>query len=115
MAAGKDVVGKSDGAAHILCISRERYAPDAIDSIFQDLALFALLRRTDRTMGAFLMESDMARQKAVARIVLGSGFPDGCVPALCMQNASLPKNEKTLASASVRSTLAFPELPAQTR
>ena len=32
-----------------------------------------------------------------------------------MQNAALPKNEKTLAQASFRNTLAFPEVPARMR
>ena len=34
MTAGKDVVGISDGAEQILEISGDRFAPDAIDSVF---------------------------------------------------------------------------------
>ena len=35
--AGKDLIGNMDGAGQVLEISRERLAPDAIDSISQDV------------------------------------------------------------------------------
>ena len=35
---GRDVIGNLDGAEQILKIPRERFAPDAIDSVFQDIA-----------------------------------------------------------------------------
>ena len=37
MSVGTDAVGNVDGAPRILRISRERFAPDAIDSILQDV------------------------------------------------------------------------------
>ena len=46
---------------------------------------------------------------------IGRGFPNEVVSALRMQNAALTKNEKTLALASLRNTLAFPEVSAQMR
>ena len=61
------------------------------------------------------MEIDMLRQKAEARMLMGGGFPNGFVSAPCMQNAALTKNEKTVALASIREILAFPEVSAQMR
>ena len=40
---GKDVIGDAGGVAHIPRILRERFAPDAIDCIFQDAAKFMSL------------------------------------------------------------------------
>ena len=65
---GKDVIGNSDGAAHILRNLRERFAPVAIDSIFQETARFMYFKRTAQTMDTYSIEFDMLRQKAEARI-----------------------------------------------
>ena len=52
------------------------------------------------------MEFDMLRQKAEARMLVGSGSSDEFVSVMCMQNADPPKNEHTLELASLRNTLA---------
>ena len=57
----------------------------------------------------------MLRQKAEARMLTGSGLPDEFAPVLRMQNAALAEDEKTLALASLRNTLAFPGVSAQMR
>ena len=67
-------------------------APDAIESMY--------FRRTDQNPDAYLMEFDMLLQKAEARMIMGSGFPDEFVSVLCVRNAALTKNEKRLALAS---------------
>ena len=67
MRAGKDVTGNFDGAEQISEISRERFAPDAIDNVPQDVAKFMFIKRSAQNMGAFLMEFDMMRQNAKAR------------------------------------------------
>ena len=73
------------------------FAPDAIDSIFEDTARFSFFKGTDQTSGAhFWAEFDMLRQSAEARMLLGSGFPDEFVSALCVQNAALSNDEKTV-------------------
>ena len=59
--AGRDVIGNSDGAEQILKIPRERFAPDAIDSISQDMAKFMDFKRTGQTLGAYVMELEMLR------------------------------------------------------
>ena len=43
---GKDSVGNADGVALILRISRGRFAPEAIDSIFQDMVKISHFKRT---------------------------------------------------------------------
>ena len=62
MSARRDAIGNADGAAHILRILRERFAPDAFESIFQDEAKSMYLKRTDQSMGASPMEFDMLRR-----------------------------------------------------
>ena len=61
------------------------------------------------------MEFETLRQKAEARVAMGSGFPGEFVSVLCMQNAALSKNGKTLALASLGNTLAFPQVSVQMR
>ena len=45
--AGTYAVEEIDGVEQILEIPRERFAPDAIDSIFQDMVKFMYFKRTD--------------------------------------------------------------------
>ena len=85
--AGKDVVGNLDRAEQILKISRERFAPDAIDSIFRDVVKFMYFKRLGQTMDTYLLDFDMLRRKAESRMLIGAGFPDEFVSVLCMQNA----------------------------
>ena len=117
---GEDVVGNIDGAEQISNILRNRFAPAIIDCIFQDITKFFSLRRTTQDMDPYLleeasesrsdilrqkaeasegrrlkdMEFDILRQKAEARVSIGTGFPGEFASALCMQNASLSKNER---------------------
>ena len=46
---------------------------------------------------------------------MGAGFPDEFASVLCMQNASLSKNERQLVMASVGSSLSFVHVAAQMR
>ena len=70
MAVGKDVMGYMDGAAQISRISRERFTPDAIGSIFQDMAKFTNCKRTGQNKDAYLMGFDTLRRKAEARMLM---------------------------------------------
>ena len=63
LAAGKDVVSNIDGVAQISRILRERPAPDAIDSIFQDIMKFSRFKRPGQNMDTFPVEFDMSRQE----------------------------------------------------
>ena len=75
---GKDVVGKIDGAEQILRISRERFAPVAIDRIFQDMAKSIYFKRTGQDTDKYLAEFGMLREKDAARILAGGSCPDEC-------------------------------------
>ena len=112
---GKDVVGNNDGVEQILNISRNRFAPGKADCTFQDIAKFLYSQRTTQDMDTLLLEFDISRQKAEARISMGTGFRGEFAPALCMQNASLSKNERQLVIASVGSSLSFVHVAAQVR
>ena len=48
-----DVVRSVGGVAHILRIARERFAPDAIGSIFQDVVEFMYIKRAHLTGHVF--------------------------------------------------------------
>ena len=115
MAIGEDAIGSFDGVGQISEILRERFPPDAIDSIFQDMVTFMYLKRTDQNAGAYLMEFDMLRQRAEARMITGCGFPDELLPELRRQNAALAENENTLVLASLGNTLALQSVSAQMR
>ena len=93
LAVGRDVVGNIDGVEQILNILRNRFAPDKADCIFQDIAKFLYFKRTTQDADTYLLEFDMLRQRAEARFAMGTGFPDEFASVLCMQNASLTKNE----------------------
>ena len=92
--AGRREIGNLDGVGQISRISRERFAPDAIDSISQDMEKFLYFTRTEQTMDTYIMEFEMLRGKAESRLLLGSGFLNAFVSVLRMQNAALSKNEK---------------------
>ena len=152
MTVGKDAIGNFGGAKQILEILRGRFALDAIDSIFQDMAKFTYFKLTGQNFAKltgisrrqrilrtsnvrariwrslhlpgyrevdanfpFLMDFDMLRQKAEARAIMGSGSPDKFVSSLCMQNAALTQNGKTLVPASAGNALAFQSVSAQMR
>ena len=102
MSAGRDVLGNLDGAEQISRILRERFAPDAIDLIFQDMAKFTYSKRAGQKMGTYIMEFEMLREKAESQMLMGSGPPDAFVSVMCTQNAALSKNEKTMVLAKFR-------------
>ena len=73
---GNNHIGNTGGAGHISRIHRERFAPDAIDRIYQDF------ERPDRNMETYLLEFYAMRLEAEARMVMGIGFPDEFAPVL---------------------------------
>ena len=59
-------------------------------------------------MERYLLELDILRRKAEARIAMGGACPGGSVSILWMQNAPLSRNENPLLLASVRGPWDFP-------
>ena len=47
-------------------------------------------------MDAYLMEFEVLRKKAEARVVIGGWFPDEFASMLCMHNASVSENLESL-------------------
>ena len=81
---GRNVIENLGGAEQISRILRERSAPDAIDSISQDMVKFTSPERTEQNMDTYIMEFEMLSEKAGSIMLLGPGFPDAFVSALCI-------------------------------
>ena len=77
--AGNEAILKNGGAAQILQIVRGHFAPDAVAAVFQEIASFLRLRRTDQSTEAFLIESDVLRHTAESRIRIGL-MDAKCIP-----------------------------------
>ena len=84
LSVGRDVIDNLDGAEQISRILRERFAPDAIDSIIQVVAKFTFFRRANQNTDAYITEFETLRGKAESRMAMGSGFPDAFVSVLCL-------------------------------
>ena len=65
-----------DAAAAITLLPREHFAPDALDSVDQDVALFLQLKRTTRSIGEYPAKFDLLSRKAGARMQTGWSFSD---------------------------------------
>ena len=59
MSVGNDSIGNVDGVALILRIFRGRLAPDAIDSIFEDMVRFTYFKRAVQNMDTYLLELEL--------------------------------------------------------
>ena len=79
---GKDVIGNLAGVGPILKILRHRFAPDKVACIFQDISKFMNFKRTTQDMDTYLLEFGISRQKAEARMSMGTAFPDEFAPVL---------------------------------
>ena len=75
MAIGEDNFRGSDAVQQILRIPRGRFSPDAIYAGRRDAAKFTNSSGADRSTDTFLMELDVLRGRAEARMAMGSGPP----------------------------------------
>ena len=96
-----------DGVAamEVLQVLKQYFLPDASGHVYQDVWKFLHHKRTDQTMERFLLEFDLLRTKAEREIQRGFQFPDSFISALCMGNAMLTSNHKTLVMAAVQGSL----------
>ena len=115
MPLGRDHIGSNDGFQQISRILRGRFAPDALDSNYQDVVTFPNFKRAVHTKETYLMEFGTPRETAESRVVMGRGFPDEFARAHCVRNAAFPKNEKSLALARIRKKIAFPVARSRTQ
>ena len=112
---GKDVVSNVDGVEQILNIPRNRSAPDKADCIFQDIPKYLRFKRTTQDMDTFLLEFDILRRKAEARMSVRAGDPDEFFVCTLHAKCVSLENERQLAMASVRSSLSHAHAAAQMR
>ena len=101
MISGKGHIMTNNGAQEIMSISRGRPAPDS------EVVRLMYFKRTGRTMAAFLLESEVLRHEAEARMAIGGGPRGEFVAILWVQVASLFKNGKSLVLGSVQGAFAF--------
>ena len=58
LAEGSDISGRSDGVAGISDIPGNYFAPEAADSIHQQVVRFSRIRRTDQSIDEYIVEFD---------------------------------------------------------
>ena len=102
---GGDVLGRSDGVTKILEILRNYLAPEAADAIRQQVMRYMRFRQTDQPVGEFPMEDDLARGQAEAKGEMGAGSPDHFASIFRVDNAALPRHEKSLVVATCHKSL----------
>ena len=107
MISGNGHIMNNDGAQQILSMSRDHPAPDAVRAIYSEVVRFMHFKRTGHTMDAFLLESEVLRHEAEARMAIGGGRREEFVAILWAQDASLSKNGKSLVLDTVQGALAF--------
>ena len=66
-------------------------------------------------MGRYLLEFDILRRQAEAKVATRGALPDGFVSISRMQKAALPSTSKSLLMASVQGSLDFPRAAKQMR
>ena len=94
MAVGSGQILGSGGAKKITQLLNNYFAPQAADSVYQEVGRFDLLRR-----------------KTESNMQVGRASPEAFVSAICMQHAPLFRPEKSPVLASVPRNLGFQRLP----
>ena len=61
MAAGGDVIMDQEGLEKILAQLRDYFAPDDVDSLYQEVVRFLQFERTSQTMNEYPARSDLLR------------------------------------------------------
>ena len=80
---------------------------ETADSISQGVACFLQLRQTAQTIDGYTVEFDLLRRTAESEMQMSAGFPEACVPALCLQNVALLRQERSRVLARKQQGLAF--------
>ena len=105
---GVTLLWSSDSADQILNISRENFAPGAVDSAYQEVVWYFAIRRTNRTMDVSRAEFDLLRRKAESKMQMGGANPEAFASELRMSHSVVLLPEKSLISASGQGNLGFP-------
>ena len=93
---GNDVLKSDVGAEKVMDALQKDVAPDAHDSAFRDVVVFFGLRRTHETLDEYLALFQRALRRIEARLPDGAMFPEIVVSSLCLHQAGLAPNQKSL-------------------
>ena len=104
MTAARDVTMDPDGAETIPEFSHDYFAPASAGSVYRKVASFLQLERAAQTNDEHRVRFDLWRSKAESGMQFGGAFPELFASVLRIQNARLPRSEKTLALSSARQT-----------
>ena len=115
LAEGRAIAGRGDGVAKILNILRTYCAPEAADAIRRQVVRFTNCLRTDQSVDEYIAECYLFRRKAEPEMVMAAGSPWRFASILRMNNAGLPRREKSLVIASCYKGLRFEDLSANMR
>ena len=75
LAEGSNVLDRGDGAAAILNISRDHFAPEAADAIRRQVMRFTRFCRADQSIAEYIAEYDLRRRQAGSEMEMGGWFP----------------------------------------
>ena len=95
-------------------LSRELFAPDALDSAIQGVVRLPQFKRAAQMLDEFLARFHLLRRDAEPQMQLGRGPPRPAL-VICSTTASPPRPEKSLAKASVQGNLGLSAVPRQMR
>ena len=112
MAGGSDQPAEPEDVRKITQVPRDHFRPDSLDSAYQDVARFLQFKRGAQTMCQFLGRFDL-RRKAGVRAQMGGSFPETSVWTTRIQNASLPRAEKSLVLAGAQGSLGIAAVAGQ--
>ena len=88
---------ESGAVANVPPMSLNYFAPDAPDLVYQGVARVLHFKLTTQPTNENQAEFDLRRRK-----LLGGGLPEAPVPVSRLQNASLPRADKSLVLASAQ-------------
>ena len=80
----------------ILGTLRNYVQPDSPDHFYQQVTKFPLCVRTHQTTERYLLEIDVLRRRAEARVVTGGVLPDGFDSISYIRNAVRPRAEESI-------------------
>lgn len=108
------VLGKN-GVDTLLSVLRNYFAPDVMGAARQDVSKFSHFRKTAQNAGENFAKFGLLPRKAEGRAKHGGGVPDAFASVLCLQNANLPCQEKSLVLASTHGNWATTDIARQMR
>ena len=103
------------GAAKVLHVLRDYFAPDDRGIAHQDVGRLLQLKRIARTTDEHLAQFELLRLQAESRAQKGRSFPESSVSISRMQNAPPPRANVSLILASAHGSLGFASVASQVR